>query len=659
MIYLIDDYMPQNGELNFDEYSTCLKTFKFVPDDEDDMWQDNYAIFFYHSSLEEADVVRDFIDDYKVPYIAFSGALNDEPEEFSSGWSMPRNTFYSNLKSFLERYKRDNNICVKNFFDKDTITVKAEIGMPGDKEIIRFNKEFLSDNPVDINKPSDVEEFVKNHIKEKKYIVFDLDCETLSPNKIFYLGAYIRLSLDTIKEAALVPFIFVGENDFIYYINKFREKECQDILLWAGSTFRNNKDKGIFKDIPLFIPDDYINGFLKHLKINPKGITGNHSIANYWGAYVIARHITGFKEKAQEIYMKALEKDALYLKYLIADRIRSVNDINNILNGIANEVKFIEPLQLNEKLKEKPKVLLVDDQDDIWTDVIQALMPAADLTVIGKKNGRIDSNQESNFLTNEAKYILNKKFDLILLDLRLGGVAEESIVNGDECSGMKILKEITDKNPGQQVIMFTSSNKAWNLKKALSMAAGYYIKESPLQPFSEDETIQNLEDFKSTIKSCWHYRKLKDVIDQMKSLNDLKFKDEHRDAKDNSKAVRDQLDIVRTMAISQSREIESQGKNWTFVYIALFQVLEIVKRLNYKYNPNDPGNRENDKEKFLCELILNLLRYNKRYEKGLRYHNNLRAKLVHRRNNPTDTYPEFLNLWDLVYDILKELIILK
>lgn len=663
MIYLIDDYMPQNGELNFDKYSTCIKTFEFVPND-DDMWQDKDAIFFYHYSLEEAYVLRHFIIKNKVPYIVFSGALNVEPEEFTDGWNMDRDTFYSNLKSFLDRYKRDNSIGVKNFFDKDTKTVKAEIGMLGDKDliskdIISFNEELLSDNPVDINTPSGVEKFVKKHIKEKEYIVFDLDCEALSPAKISYLCAYIRLSLDTIKDAALAPFIFMGKDNFINYINKFQNTKYPNILLWPGSIFRQNKnikDNDFFKDITPLTEDDYINKFLKHLKIAPKGTTGNHSIANYWGAYVIARNIPKFESQAEEIYLKALEKDALYLKYLIADRIRSVKEVKDIIRGEGKSVEDqIEPLYLMEDTK----ILLIDDQDDIWTGIIEALLPGADLTVIGKSNGLINDSKESNFLSPDAKnMILNPDFDLILLDLRLGGVMEESEINGDKCSGMKILKEITDKNPGQQVIMFTSSNKAWNLKKALTMAAGYYIKESPLQPFSEDETLQNLDNLIDTIDNCLWYRDLRKVVSQIESLDNLEFKDEYRDAEANSIDVRDQLGIVRTMAISQSREIRTQESNWTYVYIALFQVLEIVKRLNYQYNPADPGNREQDPGRRLGNLVLNLMSYQERdlFRQDLHYHNDLRGELVHRRNNTTDTYNEFLNLWNLVYDILNKLI---
>lgn len=663
MIYLIDDHMPQNGELNVDEFATCLKTYSFVPDEEDDIWQDEDAIFFYHASIEDADGILDFIKEYKVPFIKFSGALNDRPEEFSRGWSMQRRTFYSKLRSFLERYNRDNSIDIKSFFDEvvDRIRLHDLIGSTGNEKIIRLTDQFLSQYPLNINMPLEVENFVNTHIKGKDIIVFDLDSQQMTPTVVHYLGTYIRLSLYTIKEAAMAPFIFVGERDFIYYLTKFQQEGCQDILLWAGSMFIRNNSEVIIVDLPQLTPDDYLLKFIKPLKVNPKGITGNHTIANYWGAYVIARHIPGFEAQAKEIYLQALERDALYLKYLIADRIRSVKEIEDIINGVGNKVEEeIEPLSLERH----PKILLIDDQDDIWTGVIQALISNAELTVIGKSNGRINSDPDTGFLTPEAETILERsdEFDLILLDLRLGGVAEESIVNGDDCSGMKILKKITDENPGQQVIMFTSSNKAWNLKKALTMAAGYYIKESPLQPFSEDETHQNLKDFLNTIEACLEYYDLKDVVKQTKELGLLEFKDGFRDADIKSEEVRRQLDIVRTMAISQSREIGKRGRNWTYVYFALFQVLEIVKQLNHNYRPYKKGNNTNDGSQSIVRLVSGLIstrgmthkefeEYNECKE-GLRTHNEFRGGLVHKGENDLATYTDFLDLWEIVYYIL-------
>lgn len=618
MIYLIDDYMPQNGIINFDEYLTCLKTHKSVPlDEEDDIWQDEEAIFFYHSSLEEAYVIREFVGEYKVPYIAFSGARNDEPEKLKGGWLMKRSIFYSHLKYFLDRYKNDNSLSIECFLDEPphkTITLQKQLVEEQSDNVIRLNQDFLLKNPININKPLEVEEYVKEHFSGKKIIVFDLDAEKLTPTVVHYLGAYIRLSLDIIKEAALASFIFKGKENFIDYIKKFQELECQDILLWPGSIFKSSEDIDLVKDVPQLTPSDYIEKFLKHLKITPKGNTGNHTIANYWGAYVVARHLPDFEEQTKKLYHKALERDSLYLKYLLASRISNSDELDKIIKNVSEQIEIIKIAKDSDD-NNKYKLLLVDDQDDIWKDVIERLFPNCDITVIGKSSGIIET-EETNFLSSEAydNNILSSNYDVILLDLRLGGDKEENIVNGDLCSGMKILNQIIEKNPGQQVIMFTSSNKAWNLKKALSKASGYYIKESPLQLFSEKETTQNIENFIEMAKKCLWYSDLRNVVSEIESLKkktSVKYNFElvcNRNGKQNVRFklrndfygaddddpfeiiisnIKEQLSIVKSMAIWKTRDTSVSKDDWTYEYIALIQILEIAKRLNPLIKQNE------------------------------------------------------------------------
>ena len=666
MIYYFDDAMDgvrdrfNTSYLETGEFNDILRHFDTVPSDLDSLFSnDDKVVIFYHDSMPDARSIENWIDGQpSVSFIQFSDGVdfcrdyNAADDEYADSWTMKKKLFYEHLGGFLRAY-RNGERSLEHFLEYELPEVNEETA---DSEEVRFV--FDTESP-DIGHPSETEEFVRSNIYGKTTVVFDLDA--LSPEFVSYMAKYIRLSIHSIGSGALASFVFVGEQTFDHYLVEYRKTQSHEALLWVGSTFieKNGRplDEVITSDfvIDRLTPQEYINDFLKCLKVAPNAEVGNHSIANYWGAYVIARHIAGFETQAQEIYLQALEQDALYLKYLIVDRIRSMSDIINILNGSGDSVEFdVEPLQMNRR----PKVLLVDDQDDIWTNVIEALLPEADLTVIGKSNDLINSDNESGFLTPEANRILDtREFDLILLDLRLGGVLEESIVNGEDCSGMRILRRITDKNPGQQVIMFTSSNKAWNLKKALTMAAGYYIKESPLQPFNEDETLQNLEDFLTTIESCLEYKDLKNIVKNIQTSENVEFRDEYRDPEEKSKEVRRQLGIVKTMALSQSREVGTRGRNWTYVYIALFQVLEIAKRLSPDFQPTNPGNRNNDQNRSLVNLVVNLLPAMDRqaYRTLLHVHNSLRAELVHRETPRHATYDEFKDLWSVVYDILVRL----
>lgn len=72
----------------------------------------------------------------------------------------------------------------------------------------------------------------------------------------------------------------------------------------------------------------------------------------------------------------------------------------------------------------------------------------------------------------------------------MNGVQEEKVLSPNEFSGMKILKAIKAANQGIQVIMFTASNKAWNMKALLDAGAdGYYIKESPEFAFPNSYSV--------------------------------------------------------------------------------------------------------------------------------------------------------------------------
>ncbi|MDZ7720323.1 MAG: hypothetical protein U5K72_16020 [Balneolaceae bacterium] len=74
----------------------------------------------------------------------------------------------------------------------------------------------------------------------------------------------------------------------------------------------------------------------------------------------------------------------------------------------------------------------------------------------------------SELTDSSKKMIESGDFDLFLVDLRLKGDLEENL-NTTKLSGSKIAKKIKTKNKGNQVVVFTASNKAWNMKALLEM----------------------------------------------------------------------------------------------------------------------------------------------------------------------------------------------
>lgn len=157
------------------------------------------------------------------------------------------------------------------------------------------------------------------------------------------------------------------------------------------------------------------------------------------------------------------------------------------------------------------RVLLIDDEADKgWEAVLRKVFKTStceDFIVINEKV------RDYEALSTTSKRILEKKdFDLYLVDLRLNGLEEDDTIITEAFSGMRVMQKIKSLNQGNQVIIFTASNKAWNLKALLDAGAdGYYMKESPEYNFSISISEQNYRAFKRNAEKCFTKNYLREV----------------------------------------------------------------------------------------------------------------------------------------------------
>jgi CheY-like chemotaxis protein len=216
---------------------------------------------------------------------------------------------------------------------------------------------------------------------------------------------------------------------------------------------------------------------------------------------------------------------------------------------------------------------LIDDEADkgwelLLKKVFQTSTPE-DFVVISEKVTDFDALS----LTNK-EIIENQKFDLYLIDLRLNGLAEENILKTSEFSGMKMLQKIKGINPGNQVIIFTASNKVWNLKALLDAGAdGYYLKESPEYNFSNELSKQNYQQFKKNIKDCFERDYIRglyiDIQNIKRKLSTLSY------PKDFLGELTNQLDLFFDMILKVKTETQ-----FAHTYVTLYMVIEII---NYQF----------------------------------------------------------------------------
>ena len=327
---------------------------------------------------------------------------------------------------------------------------------------IQFSKGIFDD--------STIHDFLIEKILPNKPTAFIIPA-SLGLIRTNYWGFRVAMHLRLTKELGdlrYIPLIVVS-NDSLEEILTAQTEKLGILCTTPGSILVKNDEKEIEKAIrriKAMTPTEYKNQFLKSITINHQESTGKHSLANVWGVSRLAE-ATG--QQAILTGKPDLEnrfKD-LYFKYL-----QATAESQAIQEG---EEKLPELVEINSADK---KILLIDDEaDNGWGDVLNPLFKN-NLICISAKDKSFDE-----FYREAEDAVKTPVWDLILLDLRLNPKED---VEGNEYkmarqySGAKLLTHIKKQNAGNQVIIFTASNKTWNLQELLELGAdGYYVKESP------------------------------------------------------------------------------------------------------------------------------------------------------------------------------------
>ena len=152
----------------------------------------------------------------------------------------------------------------------------------------------------------------------------------------------------------------------------------------------------------------------------------------------------------------------------------------------------------------------------------------------------------------------------------MNGIQEEDLLNPNDFSGMKILKKIKNQNKGNQVIMFTASNKAWNMKALLEAGAdGYYIKESPEYAFPTSYSESNANELVKTINRCLRRGYLREIAREIKTFKKIQSSFKYEETLFNNICI--QLDVSYSLVASAR-----SPQQFAFAYISLEQVFEII-----------------------------------------------------------------------------------
>lgn len=400
---------------------------------------------------------------------------------------------------------------------------------------------------------------VERHFDFEDCCIVDIDED---PVIALLLVLHIRLSLESNRIGSLIPIVCSSEvslETLIEMTDYASVLSTRSVYLCCASRIKEKLP--FFKPLPI---EAYRSGFLDKLIIRPPAEIGTHSLANLWGASVLYRLVHEGNPSDEGLGLLSDVKKILYLKYIFA-KTSDIKDL--ILPQRVIQLEKVERINAYGK-----RILLLDDMSAVgWKDALNDFFLHPDAFDVIDRSVR----SFSGYKEEEQDMILNGEYDVILLDLRLGGREEDEIMDPDYFSGMDVLRTIKANNRGSQVIMFTASNKAWNYKFITDRTAGangYYIKESPETVFNSHFSYSNLKSLRSDIERCFDKKYLRRFYSIKASFgNGLDLKLDKQTAF--VKEINSQLDIAYSMAEAAYDETSHQ-----YAFLALYQVIEIVTK---------------------------------------------------------------------------------
>ncbi len=330
--------------------------------------------------------------------------------------------------------------------------------------------------------------------------------DTLSDFLGLRLAMLYRLINTTNKYAHLFIYGVVNPLSFIKY-------ECAEILKMPGVNYIPADGNSLKRTIQLIhkINDEEYRIGLKRIHLNvPTYIGDNHSVANKWAKYcwsLALRHSDSDIEKNnEEIY------SSLYFKYLEA-----------LYPPTEMFPLYDDELIIKESSQIKPNILYIDDEaDDGWYELLCHLI--YDINHI-KKFDYIGNELKSKTQNEIIDYVLEKiktsDANIVVLDLRLhqNDFYDSNIQN---ITGYKLLKEIKHYNRGIQVLMFSATNKIWNLQALLKAEAdGFIMKEMPNNSIDSHFTKDSIIHFIGLINNCGQHIYRKDLWPRIQKLDGL------------------------------------------------------------------------------------------------------------------------------------------
>ncbi len=364
-----------------------------------------------------------------------------------------------------------------------------------------------ADYKMNLNGDSDIDihNAIKTNLKPAQYDkIFIPLCfgSSMSDFNGLRLAAHIRCT-DTINRCTpIYIYSFVKINELINheYFNVLKTKNIQ-LIDYSVKAFEEviNLDPELM-ELPE-LPQE-----MSKLKLEvPKDYEDSHSIANEWAIYRWAKALNTDDKAIQKIIEKV--NTQLYFKYL-----------NTIYP--TTEIPPISADELQLKNSGKPKILFVDDDAEKgWFEIISKLLSDFNSIVqLDYLGDEIKKISQKEIIDKTICKVSEDDIDIVILDFRLH--SDDSVaINIQDVTGFKLLQKIKKINPGIQVVIFSATNKVWNLQALQDEGAdGFVIKESPENSLNPSFTLTALSEFIKTIDQCLERGFLKGLFNYLEII---------------------------------------------------------------------------------------------------------------------------------------------
>lgn len=355
-----------------------------------------------------------------------------------------------NKSKLLYFYSDENNLKNQENFDLETI----DLCIINSKDtIVNYSSVYNKIKSLNIDAI----------IIDKSSFVLDME--------IFEFATYIRLMKNNIWDVPIYIYCNFGYKAIIEFlksdktnISKTNRFEIINNSLFEKDALGIGKIK-FFQNLEQKKQESLNwNDFIKTINVE-KPETSNHTISNEWAIYRWAHAIGANDSDIEKIENKV--ENNIYFKYL-----QAIYPIT--------EIQEIREEQLKVENLQDSKILYIDDEADkgwyeVMCTIIADINKVKDFDYLGNE---LKNKTQNEIIDLSIKKIKEYEAEILILDFRLHKNDFDCSIK--EVTGYKLLQAIKEINPGIQVIIFSATNKVWNLQALQNAGAdGFIIKESP------------------------------------------------------------------------------------------------------------------------------------------------------------------------------------